>query len=156
MKIIPVILFTFIAINAFSQKDTALVKFVNPGAVSKPKGYSATVQVDLGPSTMILISGQVPFDKEAHLTGKGDFEQQAVQIFSNIKSIVEEAGGTMDNVVKLNYYITDISKLQILRDTRDKFVNTKNPPASTLVQVSKLFRDDVMLEVEATVVIPKK
>jgi len=44
----------------------------------------------------------------------------------------------------------------MLRSIRDKFVNTTHPPASTLVQVSKLFRDDILIEIEATAVIPKK
>jgi enamine deaminase RidA (YjgF/YER057c/UK114 family) len=81
---------------------------------------------------------------------------QAEQIFKNIKSIVEEAGGKMDNLVKIGIYITDISRIQDFRNARDKFINVKQPPASTLVQVSKLFRDDVLVEVEATAVIPKK
>ncbi|MDP4262821.1 MAG: RidA family protein [Bacteroidota bacterium] len=156
MKKLLATIFSLATLTVFSQPGKDLVKYVNPASIARPKGYSATVQIDLGNCRMILISGQVPLDKQGDLVGKDNFAQQAQQTFSNIKSIVEDAGGTMGNIVKINYYITDMSKLQVLRDTRDKFINTQNPPASTLVQVSKLFRDDVMLEIEATAILPKK
>lgn len=62
----------------------------------------------------------------------------------------------MDDLVELNYYIIDASQVQVIRNIRDKYVNTKQPPASTLVQVSKLFRDDILIEIKATAVIKKK
>jgi enamine deaminase RidA (YjgF/YER057c/UK114 family) len=62
----------------------------------------------------------------------------------------------MNDVVKLNYYMLDASQVQVIRNIRDKFVNVSHPPASTLVQVSKLFRNDILVEIEATAVIRKK
>ena len=62
----------------------------------------------------------------------------------------------MDDLVRIGVYLTDMSKTPLLRTARDKFINTKNPPTSILVQVNKLFRDDVLLEIEATAIIPKK
>ena len=140
----------------FSQVDTSIVKFKNPTSVSTPKGYSHLVQIDLGNSKMLILSGQVAFDNKGNLIGKDDFGKQTEQVFLNIKSIVESAGGTMDNVVKLNYYLLDVGQIQVLRQIRDRYVNLKTPPASTLVQVSKLFRDDVLIEIEATAIIPNK
>jgi enamine deaminase RidA (YjgF/YER057c/UK114 family) len=55
-------------------------------------------------------------------------------------------------VVKLNYYITDASDLQALRDTRNSYINTENPPASTLVVVKRLVREEYLIEVEAIAV----
>jgi enamine deaminase RidA (YjgF/YER057c/UK114 family) len=140
----------------FAQTDTSLVKFLNPASVSAPKGYSHTAQIDLGTCKMLIISGQVGLDSKGSLAGKDDFSKQTEQAFQNIKSIVESAGGKMDNVVKLSYYVLDVGQIQTLRVIRDKFINTKNPPASTLVQVSKLFRDDILVEIEATAIIPNK
>ena len=140
----------------FAQADTSLVKFINPSAVSTPKGYSHAAVIDLGTCKMLILSGQVALDNKGNLVGKDDFGKQAEQVFQNIKNIVEAAGGKMDNVVKLGFYVLDVKQVPALRTVRDKYINTKNPPASTLVQVSKLFRDDILLEVEATAVIPKK
>jgi 2-iminobutanoate/2-iminopropanoate deaminase len=114
------------------------------------------VSIDLGNSKMLIISGQIAFDNKGNLIGKGDMAKQTEQAFLNIKSIVEDAGGTMNDVVKLGNFLTDISQIQTVRRVRDKFINTKNPPASTTVQVSKLVRDDLMIEIEATAIIPNK
>lgn len=65
-------------------------------------------------------------------------------------------GARMSDVIKLNYYVTDISQIQTVRNVRDKYINTSNPPTSTLVEVNKLFRDDVMIEIEATIVRSKR
>jgi enamine deaminase RidA (YjgF/YER057c/UK114 family) len=63
------------------------------------------------------------------------------------------AGATFSDVVKLNYYVVDASQLAALREVRDRYINTAAPPASTLVEVRRLFRGDVLLELEATAVI---
>lgn len=153
MKFTLSLLFLSLAFSTFAQSP---LKLVNPTSVATPKGYSQVAQIDLGNVTMLFIAGQVPLDKQGNLIGKDDFAKQTEQVFINIKNIIEEAGGTMNHLAKLTYFIRDVSKIQVLRDARDKFVNTKTPPASTLVEVSKLYRTDVMIEIEATAVIPKK
>jgi enamine deaminase RidA (YjgF/YER057c/UK114 family) len=152
LLLIPALL---IAGAAYAQTKNA-VQLVNPSSVAAPKGYSQAAVIDLGHSTMVILSGQVPLDKEGKLVGKDDIGQQARQVFQNIKSIVEEMGGTMKDVIKLNFLLTDLTNIQSVRAARDQFINTQHPPASTLAQVTKLFRDDVFIEIEATAVIPKK
>jgi 2-iminobutanoate/2-iminopropanoate deaminase len=132
------------------------VTFKNPATIAPPKGYSQAVEVDMGASKMIVMAGQVALDKEGNLVGKGDVAKQTEQVFINIKHIVEDAGGSMDDIVKLNYFIKDVSGIQSLRDVRDRYINTKQPPASTLVEVSNLFRNDILIEIEATAIIAKK
>lgn len=156
MKITILLSLLFLSTLGWAQLDTSIVKFINPASVSTPKGYSHASIVDLGNCKMVIISGQVSLDPQGNLIGKGDFKKQTEQVFVNIKSIVTEAGGTMDHVVKLGIYLVDIAEIQTLRDVRNKFINLKNPPASTLVQVNKLFREDILIEVEATAIIPKK
>ena len=155
MKKIILVPALLIAMISFSQAQNAVVQLVNPSSVAVPKGYSQAAVIDLGNSTMVIMSGQVPFDKEGKLVGKDDIGQQAQQVFRNIKSIVEEMGGTMNDVIKLTYLVTDLTQIQSIRSIRDQYINTQKPPASTLAQVSKLFRDDVFIEIEATAVIPK-
>ena len=156
MKSILCSLFLFATFRGFTQADSSLVKFVNPVSISAPKGYSHAAVIDLGKSSMVIISGQVALDSLGNLIGKGDFIKQSEQVFVNIKNIVTSLGGTMNNIVKLSYFVVDVSQIQALREVRNKFINIKTPPASTLVQVNKLFRDDVLVEIEATAVIPKK
>ena len=154
IKIAVIFALLSVSKKSLAQSDTTAVKFINPSAVNRPKGYSQAAQIDLGSCKMLIISGQVAFDSNGNLVGKGDFSEQAEQVFRNIKSIVESAGGSMNNVVKLGFYLVDIKQIQALRGIRDKFFNPKEPPTSTLVEVSKLFRDDVLVEIEAIAIIP--
>lgn len=140
----------------FAQDTNKDVTFLNPSTVGKPFGYSHAVIVDIGKNNMVIMSGQVGLDKDGKLAGNGDLASQTEQIFTNIKNIVEAAGGSMNDLVELNYYLMDASQVQLVRGIRDKFVNTKQPPASTLVQVSRLFRDDILIEIKATAIIKKK
>ena len=129
--------------------------FLNPPTLSAPRGYSHVAVVPPG-SRLVYVSGQVPLDKDGKLVGPGDIRVQAEQVFSNLKLALAAAGASFADVVKINWYVTDTSKLQDLRDVRDKFVNTANPPASTLVEVRRLFREDVLVEVEAVAAIPDR
>lgn len=144
------------SVTVRAQQTPDNVQFFNPSGLSAPHGYSHTAIVDLGTCKMVIISGQVPLDKSGNLVGKDDMGIQAGQVFLNIKTILDELRGSMDDIVKLGFYVTDVNQLQAIRSARDKYINVNNPPASTLVQVSRLFRPDVMIEVEATAIIPKR
>jgi 2-iminobutanoate/2-iminopropanoate deaminase len=140
--------------QAWAQ-TTADVQLINPETVAAPRGYSHAAVIDLGNCKMVILSGQVALDLKGNLVGKDDLAKQTEQIFLNIRNIVEAAGGNMNHLVKLSYFTTDVSNIQAIRNIRDQFINTKKPPASTLVQVSKLFRGDLLIEIEATAIIPK-
>jgi enamine deaminase RidA (YjgF/YER057c/UK114 family) len=69
-----------------------------------------------------------------------------------VRLALDAVGMTYDHVVKLQVFVTDIADLPRLREIRDAYVNTKNPPASTVVQIAALFRPDVLLEMDAVAV----
>ncbi|OON65649.1 RidA family protein [Hymenobacter sp. CRA2] len=140
---------------AAAQQRPTPAKVLNPPGVAPAKGYSHAVSVDLGTATMLIISGQVALDEQGRVVGAGNVGQQADQAFRNIQRIVEAAGGTMQHVMKLNYFLLDAGQLPAVRTARDRYVNTAAPPASTAVQVSKLFREEFLIEIEATAIIPK-
>lgn len=138
---------------AHAQSDKPSVHFMNPSEVVRANGYSQAAVIDLGTSKMVILSGQVPLNVKGELIGKDNFGQQAEQVFINIQKMIAAAGGKMSDIVKLSYFILDTKNLKTLRAVRDKYIDVQHPPASTLVQVSGLYRDDVLLEVEATAVI---
>ena len=74
-------------------------------------------------------------------------------MFENLRRALAAAGATFKDVVKLNYYVLDATQAPAVREVRDRYVDAAAPPASTLVEVRRLFRDDVLLEVEATAVV---
>ena len=125
-------------------------RFLSPGTMSPPFGYSHIV--DAAASRVIFISGQVPLNTDGDLVGKGDFEAQARQVFANLSAALEAAGAGWSDVVKLNYFLTDIGELGTVRAIRDEYVDTERPPASTLVQVSALFSPEAMVEIEAVAI----
>lgn len=131
------------------------IEYKNSENVFPIKGLSQSVSIDYGDSTMVILSGQVPLDKDGNLIGNNNVEKQTQQIFTNIESILKEYGGTAKDIIRLGIFITDISRTPDFRKVRDLYINLQNPPVSSLVEVSKLFRDDVLIEVEATAVIKK-
>lgn len=74
-------------------------------------------------------------------------------MFANLKARLDEAGASFSDIVKLNYYVTDATNIQNLRDVRDSYVNREYPPASTLVVVKQLFREELLIEVDAIAVV---
>ncbi len=146
-----VVLLLSIAAFAFAQSSRRQgVRYFNPPTLSVPTGYSHVVDVQSGRT--IYIAGQVALDKSGNVVGKGNFAAQTTQVFENLKFALAAAGATFDNVVKLNTYVTDMSQVQTLRDTRAKYYG-KNAPASTLVQVGKLAREELMIEIEAIAIV---
>jgi len=127
-------------------------EFINPKALIAPgpAGYSHVAKVNRG--SIVYLSGQVPSDATGKIVGEGDFEAQVEQIFANLKIAVEAAGGTMADLVKLNYYLVaevDQAIVPKLRPIRDRYINIENPPASTFVVVSRLMRPGWLIEIEA-------
>lgn len=123
------------------------LQFLAPAMVAPTRGYTPAVKVLAG--NAIYLSGQVALDASGELVGRGDFRAQAGQVFENIKVALAAAGADFSHVVKLNIYLLDRSNLPVLREVRDQYVNTAAPPASTLVEVRGLAREDFLLEVEA-------
>ena len=113
------------------------VDFVNPPNRFRHVGW--TQVVDARGGRTVYIAGQVGLDVNGQVVGIDDFEAQARQTFHNSQVGLELVGLTFNHVVKLGMFITNFSHRTVLRKVRDEFVNTQNPPASTLVQVSALF-----------------
>jgi reactive intermediate/imine deaminase len=137
-----------IAIGAAAQGGR--LRHLNPQALSTPTGYTHVVVPQRG--RLVFIAGQVAADRTGAIVGKGDFRAQARQVFENLKTAVEAAGGTMADVAKINVYATDLSQVAAMREVRSQYF-TGNPPASTLVQVVALARPEYLLEIEAIVAI---
>lgn len=124
---------------------------IQPDTVPRPVAeYAQGVEVSGG--RMLYISGQVPIDAEGRLVGEGDIREQARQVFRNIKAIVEEAGGSMGDIVKLTTFLTNMEDYAGFVEVRSEFIPAPYP-AATLVEVSSLVRPEWLLEVEAIAVL---
>lgn len=125
-------------------------KYTAPG-VFDPPTYSQGIKVT-NAQTLLFIAGQVAYDKDGSPMHRGDFKAQARECFRSIKALVEAQGGTLQNVVKVNTYVTDIRYRVDLVPVREEFFGKKGP-ASTLIAVPALAHPDYMIEIEAVAVV---
>lgn len=128
------------------------VRFSSPNTIAPAFGYSHVAEVVSG--RLIYLAGQVPLDREGKLVGRDDLEAQARQVFENIKAALESVGANFTNVIKLTTYMLDISQIATLRVVRDQYVNTAQPPVSTGLEVTRLFQEGILIEIEAIAVVP--
>jgi len=149
MRVAFSMLFLLLPVVAFAQ-----VKRTNPPTLSKPTGYTHIVEVT-GSGKTIYISGQIAFDKDGQLVGAGNMKAQAEQVFKNLQAALEAAGAKFSDVVKMNTYITDMEQAPAVREVRARYFGDTTP-ASTLVQVARLARPELMLEIEVIAAVPAR
>ena len=128
-------------------------KVLEPKRVGKPAGVYSLGVVATG-KKLIFLSGQVALDTQGKLVGKGDIETQTRQVLNNLKVLMEEAGGSMADIMKVTIYVTDMSQntLEKTRRVRQEFF-AENYPASTMVEVKSLVSPDWLIEIEAFAVV---
>lgn len=121
-----------------------LKKVVFTEKAPKPIGpYSQAVCVN----GWLFISGQIPIDPATGEFVKGDFKAQVERVLENIKAIVEAAGGTLDNIVKVTVFLRDITKFAEFNEVYSRYFPS-NPPARSAIGVAALPRG-AEVEVEA-------
>ena len=100
----------------------------------------------------VYTSGQVAFDPEGNVVGENDMAAQARQVFNNVRAVLAEAGATMEDVVKITAFLTDMGRFAEYAQARaEAFPN--NIPASTAVTSPTLVMPELLVEVEAVAVI---
>ncbi len=127
-------------------------RFINPPEIAPANGYTHVVEVSN--SKMIFIAGQIAFDKTGNLVGRDNLQQQAQQVFENLKAALAAVGADFSHVVKFTYFMIDISQIAVVREVRNQYIDVAHPPASSAVEIRKLFRDDLLIEIEAIAAIP--
>ncbi len=132
-------------------RDTAhSITRINPPELGEPPGYSQIVEVTAG--RIVFIAGQTALDRGGHVVGRNDFAAQAEQVFQNLAIALQASGCTAANLVKLTVFLTDMDNLARYREARNRFFASVTPvaaPAVTLVEVSKLYGPDFLIEIEA-------
>jgi reactive intermediate/imine deaminase len=103
----------------------------------------------------VILSGQASIDENGNVVGAGDFDAQAEQVFANLKRVLEAAGSSLANVVKVNIYLTDMSHFPKIVELRSRYF-TRPWPADTIVGVTALALPELMIEIEATALVDGK
>ncbi len=101
----------------------------------------------------LYVSGLVATNEAGEVVGAGDVVEQTRQIFRNLKSILDAAGAKPADVAKLTFFMRDVAQRPLINPIRQEFFGPHRP-ASTLVEISRLVRDDLLLEIEAVAQLP--
>ena len=117
-------------------------------SVHSTVGYSHAAKA----GNTLYIAGQIAKDIDGNLVGKGDFETQVRQVHTNLKNILDEAGGNMQNIVKMTTLLTHYDYVETYRSVREEFFQEPYP-ANTLLVVESLVMPDFMVEIEAIAVL---
>ena len=127
--------------------------FVNPDSVRRIGAFSHGVAVHGG--VTLQISGQIAVGLDGKVVGPGDLKAQTRLVFDNVKAIVEQAGGTLADLVKITQYVVGLKPEHraLITEVRNDYVSQTQPPASTMIGVPSLVMDGLLIEVEAVAVI---
>ena len=132
------------------------IEIVQPEGWKKPKGYANGVVLG-GASKLVFVAGQVAWDAEQKIAGRGDFGAQFEVALRNVAAVLRAAGAEPEHIVRLTVYVTDkqmyvahAKKIGVIW----KDVVGRHYPAMTLVEVADLLEEGALLELEATAAIP--
>ena len=130
-------------------------KLINPLSLAKPRGYTHGVKTS-GASALLFLGGQVAWDREGRLVGEADIVAQFDKALENLLAVVREGGGTAENIVKLNIFVTDkaayLAGMKAAGQVYRKHMG-KHFPAMTLVEVKSLYEEGAMVEIEGMAVL---
>jgi enamine deaminase RidA (YjgF/YER057c/UK114 family) len=132
------------------EQTERAIRRLNPSELGEPPGYSQVVEVQA--KRIIFIAGQTALDRHGALIGKNDIAAQAEQVFQNLSAALQSVDCDPSNLVKLTVFLRDMSHLSAYREARNRFFATVSPPAApavTLVEVSRLYGNDFLIEIEA-------
>lgn len=130
-----------------------MIDSFNPPNVWSPFG-AFSMGVIQGDGQVVYLKGQVSLDRDGRVVGKGDMRAQTRRTLENIRTVLENVGGAMGDVVSLTHYATDIGQFMETGDIRREFFSGPYP-VTTTVQVSALYHPDLMIEITAIAEIPR-
>jgi 2-iminobutanoate/2-iminopropanoate deaminase len=120
----------------------------NPSGISKPlSNYSHIVRLEIADTALLYVAGQIALDLQGHLVGENDIGTQTEFIFKQIETILKSEGATLGDVVKASIYITNMNHYSQVAAVRNRYF-VVDPPATTFVEVSKLAREGLLIEIE--------
>ncbi|HEY2992790.1 MAG TPA: RidA family protein [Methylomirabilota bacterium] len=127
-------------------------EFMVPG-MSEPVSHFTHVVSSAG--RLVFVSGCVATDGQGRVVGGSDIVAQARQVHENIKRCLAAAGASFADVCKVTVFLRNVNDREKVNTVRKEYFGAHRP-ASTLVEISRLVRDDYLIEIEATAVIPER
>ena len=120
--------------------------------VREPMGHFSQAIAIAAKGKLVFISGMTARRPDGSIAGIGDIEAQTRQVCENIKSAVESAGGTMEDICRVDVYVRNIEHFDKIHKVRREYFKSP-PPASTMVEVTKMVSPDYLIEINAIAVL---
>jgi enamine deaminase RidA (YjgF/YER057c/UK114 family) len=131
------------------------LEFLNPPGMNIQRAADRAYGYGVRADNLVFLSGQVGRDHDGAMVGLGDPEQQAIQAFENMKTVVECAGGTMADIITCRMYIIDRAHLPVIMQTRKRYFPGPNYPTNAVLICAGLSSPEYLLELEAVAYIPR-
>jgi 2-iminobutanoate/2-iminopropanoate deaminase len=126
-------------------------KAIQPKSLNDPRPrYTHGILAEGG--KLLFIAGQTASDKEGNVVGKGDIEAQTHQVYKNLTAVLQEAGGSLDNLVMTTTFIVDRKYREGYNKVRMQYYK-QHPPTSTLVIITGLAHPDYLIEINGIAVL---
>lgn len=119
--------------------------------LAPPNGHFSQATV-AGPGRLVFISGMTARRPDGTIAGVGDITEQTHQVCRNLAAAVEAAGGTLEDIARVDVYVRDIGDFAAIHEVRRQYF-TGTPPASTMVEVARFVHDDYLIEINAIAVL---
>lgn len=121
-------------------------------ALAKPNGHFAHATSAPASGRFVFISGMTARNASGGVSGVGDVTSQTHQVCQNLKTAVEAAGGSLEDIARVDVYVRNMEDFAAIHEVRAQYF-TGEPPASTLVEVSKFVNKDYLIEINAIAVV---
>ena len=128
-------------------------KVVQPPGVAKPAGAFSSAVVVTQPSRLMFLSGMTARDETGNVVCVGDIRGQTRLVCENLRVLVEAQGGTLQDIVSVTVFVLDIRHFDAIHEVRRQYFPT-DPPASTMVEVTRLVDDRMLIEINAVAALP--
>src|SRR6267142_1779226 len=120
--------------------------------IRQPSGHFSQAIAIEAKGKLVFISGMTARRLDGSMAGIGDIEAQTRQVCENLKAAVEAAGGTMDDICRVDVYVRNMEHFESIHKVRREYF--KNPaPASTMVEVTKMTSPEYLIEISAIAVV---
>ena len=120
--------------------------------IGKPSGHFAQATVVEARGKLVFVSGMLAKGPDGKIVGVGDIERQTIQVCENVKAAVEAAGGTLDDICRVDVFVRNMEHFDAIHAVRRRYF-TGAPPASTMVETPKMTTPDALIEMSAIAVV---
>jgi len=124
---------------------------VNSAELAAPNGHFSQATI-AGPGRLVFISGMTARNETGGITGIGDVSAQTHQVCRNLQAAVEAAGGTLDDIARVDVYVRNMRDFDAIHGVRREYFRGV-APASTMVEVSQFVNKDYLIEINAIAVL---